>query len=124
MGRNDDQKLRTIADSVVGRQCTAHDLRALGRAGDLIECAAGGTFHAESDADRWAYLLLEGDVAVSHLGSPLAVATRGTWFPLRPSERAPHNGTSLTALSDSQLLVFRWPDLGGLLDRGLAVTSR
>ena len=124
MGRHDDEKLRIIADSVVGRRCSAHELRELGRSGDLIDCAAGRTFHAETDPDRWAYLLLDGNVAVSHAGNPLAVATRGTWFPLRPSARTPRHGASLTALSDSQLLVFRSQDLGPFLDRDLAAASR
>ena len=115
MGRREDLKLRTIAESVVGRRCRAGDVRALGRAGDLIECPAGRTFHAESDPDRWTYLLLDGDVAVSHHGDPIALATKGAWFPRPPLEGRPHDSTGLTALSDSRLLVFRWPDVGGLL---------
>jgi hypothetical protein len=116
MGRHEDLKLRTIAESVVGRRCRASDVRDLGRAGDLIECPAGATFHAESDLDRWAYLLLDGDVAVSHHGDPIALATRGAWFPRPPRERPADERTSLTALSDSRLLVFRWPEVGGLLE--------
>lgn len=84
--------------------------------GDLIECAAGGTFHAESDPDWWTYLLLDGDVAVSHHGDPIALATKGAWFPRTSRERRAGDGTGLTALSDAQLLVFRWPDVGGLLE--------
>jgi len=125
MGRHEDQKLRTIAESVVGRRCSAGDVRAIGRAGDLFECRAGGTFHAESDPDRWAYLLLDGDVAVSHHGDPIALATKGAWFGRPPSERPAYDGTGLTALSDSRLLVFRWPDVGGLLEMAaLATTGR
>jgi hypothetical protein len=107
MGRHRDEKLQTIAESVAGRGCTAQQVCDLGRAGDLIDCAAGQTFHAETDPGRWAYLLLRGDVALSQQGDPLAVATRGAWFPLWTGDRAP---TSLTALSDSTLLVFRRPD--------------
>ena len=108
MGRHRDEKLHVIADSVVGRGCSARQLFDLGRAGDLLDCAAGETFHAASDARRWAYLVLNGDVALSHEGDPMAVATRGGWFPLwDEGGRAP---MSLTALSDSKLLVFRRPD--------------
>jgi hypothetical protein len=107
MGRHRDQKLHTIAESVVGRGCSSDQLRDLGRAGDLIECTAGQTFHTETDATRWAYLLLRGDVALSQSGDPLAVASRGTWFPLW-DEAATR--MSLSALSDSQLLVFRRRD--------------
>src|SRR5687767_2538332 len=116
MGRREDQKLRTIADSVVGRRCSARDVRELGRAGDLIECAAGRTFQAESDPDWWAYLLLDGDVAVSRHGDPVALATRGAWFPRARRDDHADDGTGLTALSDSRLLVFRWRDVGGLLE--------
>ena len=126
MGRHHDRKLEIIADSVVGRGCSPHELRELGHAGDLIDCAAGETFHSELDANRWAYLLLDGDVALSHEGDPLAVASRGSWFPLRPADRSAYRShTSLTALRDSQLLVFRWSDLGGVLDLpAMATASR
>lgn len=108
MGRHRDEKLHVIAESVVGRGCSSQQLCDLGRAGDLLDCAAGDTFHAASDARRWAYLLLDGDVALSHQGDPMAVATRGAWFPLWDNgDGAP---LSLTALSDSKLLVFRRPD--------------
>src|SRR5688572_28406786 len=111
MGRRQDVKLQTIAESFVGRGCSPQQLCDLGRAGDLIDCGVGQTFHAESDASRWAYLLLDGDVALSQRGDPLAVATRGAWFPLWDGEstgrRVP---LSLTALRDSRLLVFRRPD--------------
>jgi hypothetical protein len=110
MGRHRDQKLQTIAESVVGRRCSHHELHELGRAGDLIDCVAGSTFHSEHDAGRWAYLLLDGDVALSQHGDPLAVGTRGSWFPLQPSR------TSLTALSDSRLLVFRPCEANAVLD--------
>jgi hypothetical protein len=108
MGRHRDEKLHVIAESVVGRGCSPQQLCDLGRAGDLIDCAAGETFHAETDARRWAYLLLTGDVALSQQGDPMAVATRGAWFPLWGSDdRSP---LSLTALCDSKLLVFRRPE--------------
>lgn len=123
MGRHEDVKLRTIAESVVGRGRSAHDVRALGRAGDLFACPAGGTFHAESDPDRWAYLLLDGDVAVSHHGDPIALATKGAWFGRPPRERPAREGTGLTALSDSRLLVFRWPDVGELLETAAFATT-
>ena len=111
MGRHRDEKLRTIADSVVGRGCSPQQLCDLGRAGDLIDCAAGGTFHAETDAGRWAYLLLDGDVALSQRGDPLAVATRGAWFPLwNEGSTGGRPPLALTALSDSRLLVFRRAD--------------
>ena len=113
MGRHRDEKLRIIAESVVGRRCNHHDLMALGRTGDLISCAAGATFHPEAASGQWAYLLLDGDVALSQQGDPLAVATRGSWFPLQStgSSRA-----SLTALSDSRLLVFRASETAAVLD--------
>jgi hypothetical protein len=107
MGRHRDQKLQTIADSVVGRRCSHHEVSELGRAGDLIDCAAGSTFHHERDGGRWAYLLLDGDVVLSQHGDPLAVAARGSWFPLHDRARIGGPPTSLTALSDAQLLVFR-----------------
>ena len=107
MGRHRDQKLQIIADSVIGRRCSRHELSELGRAGDLIDCSAGSTFHRERDGGRWAYLLLDGDVALSQHGDPLAVAARGSWFPLHDRGRIAGPPTSLTALSDSQLLVFR-----------------
>ncbi len=104
-------KLQTIAESVVGRGCSPQQLCALGRAGDLVDCTAGETFHAETDASRWAYLLLDGDVALSQQGDPFAVATRGAWFPLWDGTAAAGRvPLSLTALSDSRLLVFRRPD--------------
>ena len=111
MARHRDVKLQTIAESVVGRGCSPQQLCDLGRAGDLIDCDAGQTFHAEGDPSRWAYLLLHGDVALSQRGDPLAVASRGAWFPLwdgaSSASRVP---LSLTALSDSRLLVFRRTD--------------
>ncbi len=110
MGRHRDVKLQTLAESVVGRGCSPQQLCDLGRAGDLIDCDAGQTFHAESDASRWAYLLLDGDVALSQHGDPLAVASRGAWFPLWDAARGGRVPLSLTALSDSRLLVFRRPD--------------
>ena len=113
MGRHRDEKLRIIADSVVGRRCSHRELSELGRAGDLIDCSAGSTFHAEQDGDRWAYLLLDGDVALSQGGDPLAVAARGSWFPLH--ERGGRARSSLTALTDSQLLVFRAIETRGVL---------
>jgi hypothetical protein len=106
MTRHRDEKLQTIADSVVGRRCGHEALVALARCGDLIDCDAGATFHSERDVGRWAYLLLEGDVALGHHGEPLAVASRGSWFPLHERPRGA-SGTSLTAVSDSHLLVFR-----------------
>ena len=108
MGRHRDEKLHVIAGSVVGRGCSSQQLCDLGRAGDLFDCAAGETFHAESDPRRWAYLVLDGDVALSQQGDPMAVATRGAWFPLW--DNAGRARLSLTALSDSKLLVFRRPD--------------
>ncbi len=117
MRRQPDEKLRIIRDSVVGRGCSPQELRELGHAGDLITCAEGETFHSELDANRWAYLLLDGHVALSQQGDPLAVASRGSWFPLRPADRSAYRAhTSLTALRDSQLLVFRWSDVGGVLE--------
>jgi CRP-like cAMP-binding protein len=110
MGRRRDVKLQTIAESVVGRGCSPQQLCDLGRAGDLIDCTAGETFHAEGDATRWAYLLLDGDVALSQRGDPMAVATRGAWFPLWDGAAGGRAPLSLTALSDSRLLVFRRPD--------------
>jgi hypothetical protein len=107
MGRPRDRKIQIIADSVVGRRCGRHELSELGRAGDLIDCVAGSTFHSERDVGRWAYLLLDGDVALSQHGDPLAVAARGSWFPLHERPGANPTRTSLTALSDSRLLVFR-----------------
>ena len=116
MGRHRDQKLEIIAGSVVGRGCTHRELFELGRSGDLIECAAGTTFHSERDASRWVYLLLDGDVALSQHGAPLAVATRGSWFPLQPGPPAASSPASLTALCDSQLLVFRSSEANAVLD--------
>jgi hypothetical protein len=116
MGRHRDQKLQVIADSMVGRRCTRHELAELGRAGDLIDCAAGATFHSELDARRWAYLLLDGDVALSQHGDPLAVAARGSWFPLHDRARTDGSATSLTALSDSRLLVFRRSEVDAVLE--------
>ena len=116
MGRRRDQKLQVIADSVVGRRCSRRDLSELGRAGDLITCATGSTFHSERDGGRWAYLLLDGDVALSQRGDPLAVAARGSWFPLHDRGGAGASGTSLTALSDSQLLVFRASETAAVLE--------
>ena len=114
MGRHQDRKLDIIARSVVGRDARPHELAELGRAGDLIDCAAGATLHAERDRNRWSYLLLAGDVALSRQGAPLAVAARGSWFP-----HDPHGGASpvtLTALSDSRLLVFRSFEATAVLD--------
>lgn len=108
MGRHRDEKLNVIAGSIVGRGCTAQQLCDLGRAGDLVDCAAGEVFHSESDARRWAYLLLTGDVALTQHGDPMAVASRGAWFPLW--DAGERSALSLTALSDSRLLVFRRPD--------------
>ena len=71
MGRHRDEKLRIIAESVVGRGCSHRELYELGRAGDLIDCPAGGTFHSERDASQWAYVLINGDVAVSTSINPL-----------------------------------------------------
>jgi len=125
MGRHRDQKLEVIAESVVGRRCSRHDLAQLGRAGDLIRCGAGSTFHSEGDGGRWAYLLLDGDVALSQHGDPLAVAARGSWFPLHERTSAGGDRTSLTALSDSQLLVFRSWEADAVLDlRKLDVAGR
>jgi hypothetical protein len=116
MGRHRDEKLQVIADSVVGRRCSHRELSALGRAGDLIDCRAGSTFHSERDAGRWAYLLLDGDVALSQHGDPLAVAARGSWFPLGTNGRIDRSRTSLTALSDAHLLVFRAVETDAVLD--------
>ena len=116
MGRHRDQKLQRIADSIVGRGCGHLELSELGRAGDLVDCAAGATFHTERDPDRWAYLLLDGDVAVSRHGDPLAIAARGSWFPLHERSGVERSGATLTALSDSQLLVFRSSEIGAVLD--------
>ncbi|MFL6205604.1 MAG: hypothetical protein ACJ739_09650 [Acidimicrobiales bacterium] len=114
MGRRRDEKLQSIAESVVGRRCSQHDLTTLGRRGDLIRCAAGSTFHPEAASGRWAYLLLDGDVALSQHGDPLAVATGGSWFPLHGGTAG--SRTSLTALSDSRLLVFRASETASVLD--------
>ena len=114
MGRHRDRKLQTIGDSTLGRRCSSRELVDRGRAGDLVDCEAGATVHSELDARRWAYLLLEGDVALSQHGDPLAVAARGSWFPLHDAARA--DAMTLTALSDSQLLVFRRPEIGAVLD--------
>ena len=116
MGRHRDQKLEIIAGSVVGRNATHQQLQELGRAGDLIDCAAGTTFHTEHDAGRWSYLLLDGDVALSREGEPLAVAARGSWFPLNPGSASLRSQASLTALSDSRLLVFRSFEATAVLD--------
>ena len=116
MGRPHDEKIRIIADSVVGRRCSQHELSELGRTGDLIDCVAGSTFHSERDVGRWAYLLLDGDVALSQHGDPLAVAARGSWFPLHDPARVGGTRASLTALSDSRLLVFRAWETAAVLD--------
>jgi hypothetical protein len=116
MGRHRDEKLQVIADSLVGRHCNRHDLSELGRAGDLISCASGSTFHSERDGGRWAYLLLDGDVALSQHGDPLAVAARGSWFPLHDGSSVDGRGTSLTALSDARLLVFRAREASAVLE--------
>jgi len=116
MRRHRDLKLQRIADSMVGRRCGPHELSQLGRAGDLIDCAAGSTFHSERDPHRWAYLLLDGDVALSQHGDPLAVAARGSWFPLHDRSRTEGSSATLTALSDSQLLVFRSSEIATVLD--------
>jgi hypothetical protein len=116
MGRHRDEKLQTIASSVVGRRCSQHELSELGRRGDLIDCVAGSTFHSDRDVGRWAYLLLDGDVALSQHGDPLAVAARGSWFPLHDAARGGRSRTSLTALSDSRLLVFRACETAAVLD--------
>jgi hypothetical protein len=115
MGRQRDQKLDVIARSVVGRRASHREVEELGRAGDLIECASGATFHGEHDLERWSYLLLDGDVVLSRDGAPLAVAARGSWFPHQcgPRRAAP---MSLTALSDSRLLVFRSFEADAVLD--------
>jgi hypothetical protein len=115
MGRHRDEKLQVIAESVVGRRCSRQELSELGRAGDLIDCTAGSTFHSERDVGRWAYLLLHGDVALSQHGDPLAVAARGSWFPLHTQARIDRSRTSLTALSDAQLLVFRAAETDAVL---------
>ena len=116
MRRHRDEKLEVIADSVVGRRCNLGEVTALGRAGDLIDCAAGSTFHSERDVGRWAYLLLDGDVALSQHGDPLAVAARGSWFPLHEAPRSDRSCPSLTALSDARLLVFRPFETQAVLD--------
>jgi hypothetical protein len=116
MGRHEDRKLELIARSVVGRQCSRGDLRELGRVGDLIDCSAGTTFHSEREARRWAYLLLDGDVALTHGDEPIAVATEGSWFPLQDGGTPAVSRTSLTALNDARLLVFRPREVGCVLD--------
>jgi len=121
MGRHRDEKLRIIAESVAGRGCSHRELYELGRAGDLIDCPAGGTFHTERDASRWAYLLISGDVAVSQHGRPVAVAAKGSWFPLHEDDRTTPSRTSLTALGAAQLLAFRAFEVSPALDAFLAV---
>ena len=121
MGRRRDEKLRIIAESVVGRGCSHRELYELGRAGDLIDCPAGGNFHSERDASRWAYLLISGDVAVSQHGAPLAVAAKGSWFPLHQDDRTNRSRTSLTALDAAQLLAFRSFEVSPALDSFLAL---
>ena len=116
MGRHRDEKLDIIAGSVIGRRCSRGELAELGRVGDLIDCTAGSTFHSERDAGRWAYLLLDGDVALSQHGDPLAVAARGSWFPLHDGSGVGRARPSLTALSDARLLVFRAVETSAVLD--------
>jgi CRP-like cAMP-binding protein len=80
-----------------------------------VGLGAGSVVHRETDADRWSYVLLDGTVAVSQNGDPLAVAAPGTWFPLGPVHgKATRARISLTAMTDVELLAFRWQELVAL----------
>ena len=117
MAQQPDRKLERLGDSVLSTVCSRDEIRMLARAGDLVSRGAGTVLHGERDPNRWSYLLLDGNVAVSRGGDALALSTPGSWFPVGAARPTGRPSATLTALNDVEVLVFGWRELRAALDR-------
>ena len=123
MRRNPDRKLERLAGSVLGGMCDREQLSMLATAADLVVRPAGDVVHREAERNHWSYFLLDGNLVVSQHGDPLAVSAPGSFFPTGHSRPATSARATLTAMSDVELLVFRWRELGVALDRVPALAA-
>lgn len=123
MGRSPDRKLEHLAGTLLRDVCDADAIRVLAAAGDLVARPAGTRIHDEAERNHWSYLLLDGNVALTQHGDPLALSAPGTWFPIGAGRPTNRPRATLTAVSDVELLVFRWRDLDAALDRVPALAA-
>jgi hypothetical protein len=117
MSRHPDRKLECLSTSVLGRVCSSDEIAALARVGDHVTRTASEVIHGETDPNLWSYLVIAGDVGVSHRGSPIAVSAAGSLLLPSRSYRGGGSPATLTALGDVEVLAFSRRMIGAAVDR-------
>jgi hypothetical protein len=122
MSRHPDTKLERLGASLLGRVCSPDEIVELARMGDLVTRAPGEVIHREADPNLWSYLVVTGDVGVSHRGLPVAVSSAGSL--LLPSRLCRVGSpAALTALDDVEVLVFSHRMVGPAVERVPALSA-
>lgn len=119
-----DKKIEHLAETWLFSTCTKRELARIARACDEIQVKAGKELIREGELGRELFVIRQGEAEVRRKSRKVATLGPGGYFgELSLLSRLPRNST-ITALTDMDLLVLGAREFGALLDEVPSISHK